>query len=384
MSRILIILISFLCVTLAEGKTRVAISKFKDKTGNGRCNLSFWGNRLSQGFRDQIATALMKSRKVNVVERENLKNMYNEEHGLINADTSTLPTKNRFKAAHYSITGAVTQFELCSGGLKGKVDVGSLIGIKNSGLKVGAGRASAKVAIDMRIIDTETGEVVMSFESTGKSSKVGFDIDGDYKGANFSSDAFRSSPIGKATKIAIKKAVKKIVKGLPKKRDSQIDLANTSVPKSNPSLSKKRSRGKSSRSKAARARSGKSRDSFVCNILDDYWGNYVACRVISLSKTGSRVKVLNQKNGKFAFTTPDKVFKLRPLSKSPDIGDTYYVNSVAAGMCSGCKKQYRTCRVTDSLDGEYILNCRGKEFSMAPKMLYGLSKVSFKKPASTR
>ncbi|MEO0337170.1 MAG: CsgG/HfaB family protein, partial [Pseudomonadota bacterium] len=190
-------------------KTRLAISTFENKTGSsgGSCKFSYRRFRsLGKGLKDQLTTWLVKTRRFSVQERENLKKMYNEEHKLVNSNKRYAPKANQFKAAHYSITGAITKFEMCDSDMGGDVDVGGLFGLKNAGLEVGASRTTAKVGLDIRIVDVETGEVLSAFAVSGKASSTGVSVDGDIKGADFGTEAFKNTPLGEATDKAVKKA----------------------------------------------------------------------------------------------------------------------------------------------------------------------------------
>ena len=128
---------------VAYGKTRIAVSAFEDKSGSqSSCNKGFFreflGDKLGTGFKDQLITELAKTGRFQIVERDNLRKMYTEEHELINADHSTKPKKNKFKAAEYSIVGAITSFELCQSNVGGDLDVGSLLTGGKKSFDVGA------------------------------------------------------------------------------------------------------------------------------------------------------------------------------------------------------------------------------------------------------
>ncbi len=207
-------------------KTRLAVSTFKDKSARSKCRVGWFSrNDLGTGFQEQLITKLQKKGRFSIQERTNLKQMYNEEHNLINSDRRYSPRKNQFKSAHYSITGAVTAFELCNQGGDAKVDVGGLFGFKNTGLKVGGGVTKAKVGLDVRIVDVESGEILDSFTVEGSSSSAKFNVDGDYKGSRFGSKAFGNTPLGEATRVALAKAANKIDGILPDRKDDPREVA---------------------------------------------------------------------------------------------------------------------------------------------------------------
>jgi curli biogenesis system outer membrane secretion channel CsgG len=193
-------------------KPRVAVSNFQDNGSVSRCTVN-WNDRhvLGNDFRDQITTELSKTGNYSIYERKNLKTMHGEEHDLINAEAANKPTKNKFKAAQYSITGAITAFELCDTGGGLSVDLGSLVGL--SGLGVGADASKARVVLNMRIINVESGEVMKSWEAEGTASAVGFKASAStFSGMRVGSNAFKNTPLGKAAQEAIKNAVEEVVK----------------------------------------------------------------------------------------------------------------------------------------------------------------------------
>jgi curli biogenesis system outer membrane secretion channel CsgG len=196
----------------SSGKgVRVAISTLDDKTGTGECHSNwFWDNNIGTGFRAQLATELAKYKDLSIQERENLRTMHEEEHELINADESALPKKKKFKAAQYSITGAVTEFEYCAGKRQGKLNVGAFFGQPDLGVEIGGRKSSAKVAMDIRVIDVETGAVVDSFRAVGKAKRTGLNVDINYREVEFGSSGYDNTPLGAATRESLRDAAAKI------------------------------------------------------------------------------------------------------------------------------------------------------------------------------
>jgi hypothetical protein len=67
------------------------------------------------------------------------------------------------------------------------------------------------VAVDIRLVDAATGEILKSFKAAGKAEQTGLGFAARVEGVTFGSDAFYNTPIGKATRDAIYKAVMFIV-----------------------------------------------------------------------------------------------------------------------------------------------------------------------------
>lgn len=209
--------------TISYAKTRLAVSTFEDKSGSqSSCNKGIlreiMGDKLGRGFKDQLITELSKTGQFQIVERDNLKKMYSEEHELINADPSTKPRKKGFKAAEYSIVGSVTSFELCQNNVGGDLDVGSLLTGGKKSFDVGAERSSAKVVLDVRVVNVATGVVVNSFRAEGDAVSTDFKLSGSIKNARFGSKGFYKTPLGEATREALKDAADKITNTLRNRR----------------------------------------------------------------------------------------------------------------------------------------------------------------------
>jgi len=223
-SNSLFVFVAFCCFShVAHAKTRLAVSAFEDKSGSqSSCNKGFlrelMGDKLGSGFKDQLVTELAKTGRFQIVERDNLRKMYSDEHELINADRATKPKKNKFKAAEFSIVGAVTSFELCQSNVGGDLDVGSLITGGKKSFDVGAERSSASVVLDVRVVGVTTGVVIDSFRAEGAATSTDFKLSGSIKGAKFGSKGFYKTPLGEATREALKDATGKIVNSLRNRR----------------------------------------------------------------------------------------------------------------------------------------------------------------------
>lgn len=377
-----ILLLSFLIsASSLSAKTRLAITEFKDKSGDTRCSLRryYRRNRLGKGMTEQLVSELVKAGRFKIQERQHLKKMYRQEHQLINASRKHAPQKNQFKAAHFSIAGAVTSFELCAGGIGGKVDVGKLFGFKKTGLKVGGGKSEAKVAIDIRVIDVETAEVFTSFTVEGKSTKMALALGGKYKGAAFDSGAFKNSPIGEATRDAIRNAVERLRSEIPNKKDPpNLQLASKNQPTEQSVTGASRD---NERSQKIGAYGVTTKMNQICGYR---WRNhYQMCKTVKRSKTGKRLQVLQMVSGSKAVLTSDKVFKIAK-NKSPKVGDDVLISCLnnVSHCAMGRKEKYgfRKCVVVDSFDNETVVTCKGKELQVDTSEVYNMRALStFKK-----
>ncbi|MFW6029081.1 MAG: CsgG/HfaB family protein [Halanaerobiales bacterium] len=137
----------------AEEKSAIAVFKISDKTGERKAT---GASVVSQGATDMLITALVRSRHFEVLDRVVDNNIMQEQdlqkNNLLSSGDN--PSVNQLKGADYFITGAVTEYQVDkkTGGM----------GINIAGLGGSKEYAVATTAIDLRIIDSTSGEVVWS------------------------------------------------------------------------------------------------------------------------------------------------------------------------------------------------------------------------------
>jgi hypothetical protein len=114
--------------------------------------------QVGDTLREMIITALINSGMFNVVERGALDAIINEQD-LGNSGRSTAESSaktGKLLGAQVLISGAITEFTNVSSG--GGMLLGPLV----------VGGKSAKLAIDLRIIDANTGEIIASEKAEGR------------------------------------------------------------------------------------------------------------------------------------------------------------------------------------------------------------------------
>jgi curli biogenesis system outer membrane secretion channel CsgG len=150
-------------VRAASDKPRIAVLEFKNKADN-----QWWYHGGAAAAQDVFVTELVKSGKFRVVEREQLEALM-QEKGLTlsgDVDPKTAVKVGKLLGVNYLLTGAVTEY----GTTGTNVDtpwVGNLP-------SVSVGKKTFTAAMNARLIDTSTGEIVWADEGRGeeKASKV--------------------------------------------------------------------------------------------------------------------------------------------------------------------------------------------------------------------
>ena len=197
-------------------KARISVGEFQDKTAKGSWSggwYGMWGvqwREIGDGMQDMLTTALFNTNRYMVLEREQLGAVLDEQDlaaaGRVKKGTEA-PTGEIY-GAELIITATVTEFEGSERGAGG--------GTKVLGVRVGGGVKQAHVAIDIRIIDTKTSQIVAATSVEGKSSSLGLETSTNIGGnLPISLGGFSNTPVEKAIRVCIQEAVNYIVSKTP-------------------------------------------------------------------------------------------------------------------------------------------------------------------------
>ncbi len=216
-SAILFALVSALPAQAQATRPTVALLDFDYGTVQ-----KWWsGNQdIGKGIADMIVDELVNDGSFRVIERKRLNAILAEQNFSASdrADPSakTLAAVGKVLGVKYLIVGSITKFGLESsnksvggGGFGSKFGVGA----------VGKSEGKANVAITARIIDTATGEIMVSSKGDGTSKRGGLLLGGAGGGGggagggvlNFSASDFHDTILGEATETAVKATVAKLI-----------------------------------------------------------------------------------------------------------------------------------------------------------------------------
>ena len=198
-------------------KARLAVGKFQDKTAKGGWSggwYGMWGvhwDQIGDGMRDMLTTALFNSNRYVVLEREQLGEVM-EEQDLATAGRVKKGTEAKtgeIYGADLIITGSVTEFEGSAKGAGG--------GTKILGVAVGGGVKKAHIAIDVRIIDATTSQIVSAASVEGSASSFAAGGATTFGGSlPIALGGFAKTPTEKAIRVCIQKAVEYIITKTPR------------------------------------------------------------------------------------------------------------------------------------------------------------------------
>jgi len=187
---------------MAGPKKRIAVAKFD---ASGAFVSVYGGWDIGGGLAAQLTTALVNSGQFIVVERAELASILREqEMGLQRiVSKETAAQVGQLLGAQLLVRGSVTEFEQRAGGGGLRLGVGTGL----LGGAIGAQTTAGVVGIDMRIIDTTTGQVVQSHRAEAKVEQRGLTGDINVRQVTFGGDAFDKTVLGQATRQAIERAV---------------------------------------------------------------------------------------------------------------------------------------------------------------------------------
>lgn len=165
---------------------------------------------IGDGMRDMLTTALFNSNRYIVLEREQLDTVLQEQDlgasGRVKKGTEA--STGEIYGADLIITAAVTEFE---GGAKG---IGG--GTRVLGVTVGGGLKKAHMAIDLRIIDAKTSQIVGATTVEGSATSFGGEGETSIGGRlPVALGGFSKTPTEKAMRVCIQKAVEYIASQTP-------------------------------------------------------------------------------------------------------------------------------------------------------------------------
>jgi len=189
-------------------KQTIAVGKF-DAIGSFTSTYGKWD--VGGGLSAMLATALRDTDYFIVAERANIQQILTEQEmkssGAVRGTSG--PQLGNLTGVNLMVYGSVTEFGAKD---KGK---GMSLGLSGGlgGLFSGAlshQSSSGQVAMDLRVVDTTTGNILDSFTVREKIENSGFDASLGYDKISLGTNQFENTPLGATTRKAIVRAVEKI------------------------------------------------------------------------------------------------------------------------------------------------------------------------------
>jgi hypothetical protein len=161
------------------------------------------------GLTEMLTTALAETGRFVVLERAKLQEVMDEQDlgasGRVTQQTAV--QQGQLLGVQALITGGITEYNYTSSSLGGNVSVFNSVSASAQQLK-------AMVALDVRVINAATGEILASKRGDGNATARTVSADVVLDDDEFSTAVAASTPLGKATREAIAEIVEAIVEEL--------------------------------------------------------------------------------------------------------------------------------------------------------------------------
>lgn len=188
---------------------RISVKAFKNKTAKGSLE-------IGQGMSDMLSSALFESGRFIVLERENIKEVMDEQDfgasGRVKKETA--PAIGEIEGAELLIYGSITEFEPDENAF------GGVVAIPGIDTGVTAGVKTAHMALDIRIVDAKTSRLVATATVVGKANSVGggvataINVGGEKLPVGLG--GFQKTPMEQAIRKCVNEAVRYISAKAPK------------------------------------------------------------------------------------------------------------------------------------------------------------------------
>lgn len=195
-------------------KARIAVADFDVKAAKATAD-------IGSGLRKMLITALVNSNRFSVVERQALTPaIQGQEMPVSGAEQpgDGGPQKEKTRTADLIVTTTVTEFEPQVSGGRAGIGGGGGVGSGVLGGLLGTALSKAHMALDIRIVDNSTSEILATTKLQGQASDVAGGVMSGFFGnwdlaAGLS--AYANTPMEKAIRVCIIEAVRYIVQTIP-------------------------------------------------------------------------------------------------------------------------------------------------------------------------
>jgi curli biogenesis system outer membrane secretion channel CsgG len=177
---------------LAKSKPRIGVLRFTNDTTAG-----WWNASVGRELQDMLASELASTKAFQVLERREIDAVLGEQDlgasGRIS--NSTRAKIGKIKGAKYLVAGTVSSYEEDTSGSGGGLSIG--------GFSIGGKKDKAYIAVDLKVIDTETGEIVDARTIEASSSSGGLNLGAGVGIFSGSLSQYKKTPAGKAIRACI-------------------------------------------------------------------------------------------------------------------------------------------------------------------------------------
>jgi len=179
-------------VVVAQDKPVIAVIEFKNESG-----AAWWRGGVGWELSGMLSNELAATGDFRVLERTKLESVLSEQDLAMSGrvDPSTGAKFGKLVGAQYLVAGTVTAYEENTASTGG--------GLSFGGVSLGGKSSEAYLAIDLRVIDSSTGEIAHVRTVEGRSKGGGVSL-GLYRGGfGGTLDNEKNTPVGKSIRAAL-------------------------------------------------------------------------------------------------------------------------------------------------------------------------------------
>lgn len=178
--------------TLAEDRPVLGVAEFKNESGAG-----WWGGGVGWDLSGMLSNELASIGAFRVVERSNLEAVLNEQDlgasGRVRPDTAA--QIGQLTGAEYIVLGTITAYDEQTRSTGG--------GISFRGIGIGGRKTEAYLAVDLRVVNSNTGEIEYVRTIEGRAGGGGINLSAYRGGFGGNLSNFEDTPAGEAIRAAL-------------------------------------------------------------------------------------------------------------------------------------------------------------------------------------
>jgi curli biogenesis system outer membrane secretion channel CsgG len=182
----------FTANTAHAEKPSMAVLDFKNTT-----TAYWWRSGVGRDLSGMLTNELASSKKFSMVERQKLTSVLNEQNLASSGRVSDSKAAEigKLVGAQYLVTATVSAFENNVNKTGG--------GLSYKGISLGGKREKAYIAVDLRVVDSATGEIVETRTVEARSGGLGLSVGVRRNGFGGSLANEKKTPAGKAIRAVV-------------------------------------------------------------------------------------------------------------------------------------------------------------------------------------
>lgn len=177
---------------LAAQKPSVGVADFKNDT-----SAAWWYGGAGHDLAGMLSNELSSTEKFRMVERGKLGAVLDEQDLAASGrvSKSSAAKVGKLTGAKYLVMGTVSAFEQKTSGGGG--------GLSLKGFSIGGHKDEAYIAVDVRVVDTTTGEIDFTRTVEARSTSYGMHGSGSVHGLSGGLGKYENTPAGKAIRACL-------------------------------------------------------------------------------------------------------------------------------------------------------------------------------------